>query len=252
MFQPTLPAHTAELQALSDFERNAHAHHGDTQAGHTLLSGLSPTLLQDLRRFDPHLGQGLDLLEVLAAALRHGRALQLYLELDYRVVPLAVRPLQRSVDSPLSLAQLLALRLPDLRVLRVEPAKPDGQTVGNPAQATGASPLGALLWELALRGARGTLLPEIAGPAAYRVSPGADLQALGMSGSLATAVERLRRDITPLRELASWPGFDHDRATRVLNGLYLQAALIVSRSHPAALGRIPRIGRTARPPQGRA
>jgi hypothetical protein len=38
-----------------------------------------------------------------------------------------------------------------------------------------------------------------------------------------------------LREIAAWPGFDPDRAQRLLNGLYLQAALMISRTHPGAI-----------------
>jgi hypothetical protein len=250
MLTVTLPpelAHPAEaadsggLQRLSEFERQSPPQAGDAHAGHTRLAGLNPSVLQDLQgsdagaRAEAGAGtrngriEGLDLMEVLAAALRHNRALQLHLELDYRVIPLAVWPQARVVQSPLDGAQLLNLRLPDLHVLLVEPAR----TVP-PAGGTVASPLGVLLWELALRGARGTLLAPISGPAAYRVAPGVDLQALGLSGTLAAAVERLRHTGTPLRDIAGWPGFDHDRACRLLNGLYLQAALIVSRSHPAA------------------
>ncbi|MBC7938466.1 MAG: hypothetical protein H7Z19_01670, partial [Chitinophagaceae bacterium] len=57
---------------------------------------------------------------------------------------------------------------------------------------------------------------------------------LGLSGTLAAAVTRLRRENANLRDLSNWPGFDRSRATRMLNGLYLQAALMVSRTHPAA------------------
>ena len=46
---------------------------------------------------------------------------------------------------------------------------------------------------------------------------------------------QLRREPAPLREIATWPGFDADRAARLLNGLYLHAALIVTRSHPGAI-----------------
>jgi hypothetical protein len=247
MFQATLPAGTAEpaeaaegadsggLQRLSEFERQSPAQTGDVHAGHTRLASLNPSLLQDLQGADPGAdapggrSRGLDLMEVLAAALRHNRALQLHLELDYRVVPLAVWPQARVVQSPLHGEQLLALRLPDLRVLLVEPAR-----TAPPASGTVPSPLNVLLWELALRGARGTLLAPVAGTAAYRVAPGVDLQPLALSGTLAAAVERLRHTSTPLRDIAGWPGFDHDRAARLLNGLYLQAALIVSRTHPAA------------------
>jgi hypothetical protein len=47
-------------------------------------------------------------------------------------------------------------------------------------------------------------------------------------------VARLKRDTTNLREMAQWPGFDPERAMRLLNGLYLQGGLMVSRTHPAA------------------
>ena len=46
---------------------------------------------------------------------------------------------------------------------------------------------------------------------------------------------RLRREVASLREVASWPGMGRERATRLLNALYLQAGLIVSRSHPDAM-----------------
>jgi hypothetical protein len=89
---------------------------------------------------------------------------------------------------------------------------------------------------LALRGSREALLPEIAGVAAYRVTPGVDLKSLDLAGSLGAAVARLRQQATPLREIAGWPGFDRGRASRLLNGLYLQSALMVTRTHPSAIG----------------
>jgi hypothetical protein len=247
MFQVTLPAELADPanplepagsggeQRLSEFERQTPAQGGDVHAGHTRLAGLNPSLLQDLQTGDPLTvtrpgrSPGLNLMAVLAAALRHNRALQLHLELDHRVIPLAVWPQARVVQSPLGLGALLDLRLPDLRVLLVAPAR-----TAPPASGTVPSPLDVLLWELALRGPLGTLLAPLAGPAAYRVSPGADLHALALSGTLAAAVEKLRQANAPLRDIAGWPGFDPDRAQRLLNGLYLQAALIVSRSAPAA------------------
>jgi hypothetical protein len=94
-----------------------------------------------------------------------------------------------------------------------------------------------MLWELALHGARGALLPEIDEPATYRVTPGVNLELLAPTSPLAAAVQRLQGTTTPLREIASWPGFDRDRAVRLLNALYLQSALIVTRSHP---GHVPR------------
>lgn len=210
----------------------------EAAAGATRLAALTPSLLQDLLRFERahRPGDGLDLLEVLAAALRHGRALRLHLQLDYRVLPITVLAAERRVLGPRALRKAVELRLPDLRVLRVEPAESDPQAHAQEAAPDAASlPLAPLMWELALRGTRAALLPEIAGVAAYRVVPGADLSGLALAGTLAAAVARLRRQSTGLAEIAGWPGFDLDRAGRLLNGLYLHSALMISRSHPNAL-----------------
>lgn len=201
----------------------------DTGRGATQLNSLTSSLLQDLMRFEPATGKGLELLEVLAAAMRHGRALRVFLQHGFQVVPISVFPQPRRVHTPLRLQQFLDLRLPELRVLQVQTEKlpPDE------APGYGGS-LGLLLWELALRGSRESLLPEIAGHAAYRIAPGSNFEELSLSGSLGSAVTRLHEEATTLRDIATWPGFDRDRATRLLNALYLQAALIVSRSTPAA------------------
>ena len=201
----------------------------DSGRGATQLNSLSSSLLQDLLRFEPASGKGLELLEVLAAAMRHGRALRVFLQHGFQVVPISVFPQARRVNAPMRLQQFLDLRLPELRVLQVQTEKlPADEAPGH------SGSLSLLLWELALRGSRETLLPEIAGHAAYRIATGSNFAELNLSGSLASAVTRLHEDATPVREIASWPGFDHDRATRLLNALYLQAALIVSRSTPAA------------------
>jgi hypothetical protein len=47
-------------------------------------------------------------------------------------------------------------------------------------------------------------------------------------------VQRLQREAASLDDIARWPGLNRERATRLLNGVYLQAGLIVSRAHPAA------------------
>ena len=242
MFQPLGPADVAGLMQVSEFQRLHAAEALDSHTGCTRLSALDPTLTQDLMRFDrgPESSEGLDLLEVMAAALRHGRALLVHLHLGYRVFPLAIWPYERTLQAPVALERLLALRLPDLRVLRVEPAP------GKAADETLAAafdpplihraPLNPLLWELALRGAREALLPEIDGAVAYRVAPGTDFGDLELEGSLAEGVARLKHRTTLLRDMARWPGFDLGRATRMLNGLYLQAALMISRAHPGAVG----------------
>jgi len=244
LFESTLPLGAPDLMRASAFQRYLDeevVRAGDAEAtgSGTLLSSLSPSLMQDLQRFDHggRSGVGLEVLEVMAACVRHGRDLLVQLQNEDRVVPLTLFPTQRQVHCPVPMLQFLQTRLTELRVLHVEPAvlRPHGDRdralVGD---AEHYAPLGPLLWELALRGAREELLPEISGMAAYRIVPGVELQGLALAGSMANAVQRLKRATTNLREIAEWPGFDRTRATRLLNALYLQAGLMVTRTHPAA------------------
>lgn len=237
MFQSTLPLGAPELMRVSGFQRYLDEAASTRSGGaSTRLSSLNPSLMRDLLRFEQG-GAGGELLEVLAASLRHGRDLLIHLAHHAQVLPLTLFPSEQLAHCPLPPAQLLDLKLNDLLVLSVEPAllaPPAACGRALVADAALCGPLGPLSWELALRGARDTLLPELAGTAAYRVAPGADLRRLALSGSLAAAVARLRRSTTNLRDIARWPGFDRERAMRMLNGLYLQAALMVSRTHPAA------------------
>ena len=206
-------------------------------------------MLQDLQRFEKPLGSGcLEVLEVMAAAVRHGRALRLLLEHEGLVLPLTVKPQERLVHAPLALAQWSLLRWSTLKVLQVEPAAAAETAALTQEAPLGVmqqqaplgvmqqqAPLGLVLWALALEGSRADLLPEIAGPVAYRIVPGTDLSGLDLAGLLASAVTRLQRQTTTLGELSQWPGFDRERATRLLNGLYLQAGLMITRTRPAAI-----------------
>jgi hypothetical protein len=245
MFETTLPPDaTTDLMRLSGFLRSldeaplAGAVAPPPAEGSAWLSTLSPSLRHDLQRFEQG-GRVSELLEVLAASRRHRRALLVHLGLDEHVLAMTVFPDAQQVHCSLPIVHLLGARLAALVVLHVEPAlqRPPAADGGgvSPADAR-VAPLGTFAWALALRGARETLLPELAGPVAYRVTPAADLRALDLRGSVSATVERLRRRSASLREIASWPGFDRGRATRLINGLYLQAALIVSRAHPAASG----------------
>lgn len=248
MAPASVPPDPAALLRLSEFEREqgqSDAGADITEAGGTRLSALNPSLTSDLMRFggSPGPGQGLDMLEVMAASLRHGQAVLVHLQIDWRVLPLTLLPATRQVLMGLPLAVFVQWPLQSLRVRRVASA-PRAHAVASAAIAPSASgeapgawlePLAPLAWELALRGARATLLPEVGGVAAYRVAPAADLHVLQLRGSLAAAVARLRERTAPLREIARWPGLDRERAMRLLNGLYLQSALIVTRTHPSAL-----------------
>ena len=244
MFQTTQP-HGGQPQPqrrVGDLPRIV-ARHGtrrNSDAGTTHLASLNPSLMQDLQRFaaDHRPGDGLDLLEVLAASLRHNSVLQLHLQdNEHSVLEMTVLPAHRRVRCHLPTAPWQALGLLTLRVLRVASLANDSSEADAANSEAAGTPydLGPLLWHLALHGARGELLPEIAGVATYRVTPGASLDVAEPVGALAEAVQRLQGQTTPLREIASWPGFDRDRAARLLNALYLQSALIVTRSHPGAL-----------------
>lgn len=236
VFESTLPDGAPNLMRVSGFRRYLHASTAAEPRDRpsVRLSSLSPSLLADLLRFERG-GAGSELLEVLAASRRHARSLLIHLEVDAHVLPLTVFPAEQLAHCPMPVGELLASRLNALTVMHVEPAllHPPGPR-SPPGDGARFMPLAPLSWALALRGARDTLLPELSASAAYRLQPGADLRPLGLGGALAAGVARLRRETTNLREMALWPGFDAERARRLLNGLYLQAALIVSRTHPAA------------------
>jgi hypothetical protein len=239
MFETTIPFGEPELMRVSAFQRYLDDLAGVASAGPPSRPGaLSVSLMADLRRVEGD-GRRTDVLEVLAACIRHTQRVMIHLQSADKVLPITVFALERLVHCPLDMHTFLASRLSELRVLHVEPAllRPPGDPETSlVADLRLYHPLSPMLWELALRGARDELLPEIAGPAAYRVAPAVDLQGLALSGSLRSVVERLRRQTTGLRELASWPGLDKVRASRLLNALYLQAGLIVTRSHPVATG----------------
>lgn len=236
-FESTLPMGAAELMRASAFRRQVELERDTTDNRITTrLSALDPSLHQDLLRFEGK-GRQSELLEVLAGAVRHASAVTVHLQLRVHVLALTVFPVHRLVHCVLPMSQFFDLQLTDLEVLRVEKATmpvPDLPTLAQSAVQAHYAPLGKLLWELSLRGARDELLPEIAGQAAYRITPTMDLSILDLTGSLASACEKLKRQTTSLREIAEWPGFDRTRAMRMLNGLYLQAGLMVSRTHPAA------------------
>jgi hypothetical protein len=232
-FESTLPLGAPELMRVSAFKRYLDElpppDDSDPQR-------LPPSLLQDLRRFVEH-GRHTEPLEVLAASMRHLRNIVMHLQDGERVLPLTLFPRHRLAHCPLPLHELLQLRLQALQVLHVEPAvlRPPGDPQRGLVKALHLyHPLPLLSWEFALRGAREQLLPEIAGYAAYRASAVLDLRSLPIPPQLRHCVRRLQRETTNLRQLAEWPGLDRHLAARLLNALYLQAGLIVSRSHPAA------------------
>lgn len=240
MFESTIPFGEPELMRASAYKLYLKELEADAaESGvSSRISSLSPSLRADLYRFEADGGTS-EVLEVVAACVRHAKRVTIHLQYDERVVPLTVFPEERLVHSPLAVHQLLADPL-SLRVLHVEPAilqPPGNEASGLVGEPRLHSPLAPLLWELAMRGGRSELLPEIAGPAVYRVTPGLELSTLPVSGDtpMLAAIYRLRRESASLREISEWAGFDREKAARLLNALYLQAGLMVSRSHPDAI-----------------
>ena len=239
LFDSTIPFGEPELMRASSYRRYLdELDRRPMLAGAaTRLSQLSPSLQADLLRFEER-GSGSEAIEVMAACLRHAASLTIHLQCGDRVVPLTVFTPQRLVHCPMAMSELVERHLAGVQVMHVEPTPL--RPPGDPQRAwVGAShlyhPLTPLLWELAMRGPRGDLLPEIGGPAVYRVAPVLESAELPLPDVLKAAIERLRAQPASLAEIASWPALDRERASRLLNGLYLLAGLIVSRSHPDAV-----------------
>ncbi len=197
---------------------------------------LPTTLLADLRRLGSEVEAG-DALEVVAACMRHREAALLCLRHESVVWPVTLFPMQELYHSPRSMELATPDGLATLAVLSTEPpgVRAPGHWMHERVGHVGHyRPLAPLLWQLALAGPRRTLLSEIAGSAVYRFVAHR-LEGVAMpGGAIGSAMERLRHGAAPLRQIAAWPGMSEERASRMLNALYLVSALMVSRSHPAA------------------
>lgn len=248
-FASTLPLDMAELDRLSAFEEWLEGRR--TAAGGTGQGAeLSASLWQDLWCPTPTrgwarpaaadasgpAGHWRDVVEVLAASLRHAQALTLHLGGGPHVVPLTLYPQQRLVRCPLDPLRLGGMGWAQLRVLHVEPALIRAPQPGALPVAgwPPCRPLGPLSWLLAMRGPRRTVLPELAGSLAFRRVSGLPLHTPGLDDATAAALERLGQEAASARTIASWPGMGAQQAARLVNALYLLGALIVSRTHPAA------------------
>lgn len=226
----------SNLWRISAFER---FHQQRDTSGFVRLDGptlLPTTLLADLGR----LGNGPlagDALEVVAACIRHHEPALLYLQHDGLVWPVTLFPRQLLYHSPRDLTLASRAGLPTLRLLSAEPpgVRPPGHSMHERvAVPEHYRPLIPLLWSLALKGPRKTLLSEISGTAAYRLAASSSAQDFLAPGALGSAVERLRHESVSLREIAEWPGLSLERAIRLLNALYLSSSLMIIRTHPSA------------------
>jgi len=196
---------------------------------------LPTTMLADLRQLESR-REGGDVLEILAAAMRHRQSALICLQYEELAWPVTAFPTELVYHSPRDMSTARPDSLASVRVLSCDAPgmRPPGhwmhERVGRMEHY---HPLKPLLWNLALSGPRSELLSEIAGPAAYRVTLSREDRLLA-PGALGPAADRLRTESAPLREIARWLGMSTDRASRLLNALYLTSALMVLRSHPAA------------------
>jgi len=119
MDEPTVPFGEPELWRVSAFQRAL-----ENATDSSRYNSLSPSLLADLQRFE-HDNGGAEVLEVLAACLRHSNDLALHLDRDGHVLPITVFPRQHLFHTPLPLDQLYATRFDSVRLLQVERASLD-------------------------------------------------------------------------------------------------------------------------------
>lgn len=187
-----------------------------------------------------HLEQGPlagDVLEVVAACIRHRESALVLLRLHGLVWPLTLFPRQDLAHLPRPLLPALAQGTRDLAIVAVEPpglrppGHPQHERIGDPA---GYQPLHPLAWGLALHGPRATLLGPLRGRLAFRLVADFPTEGIALAGALGPALRRLRTEVASLDGIARWPGMDLERAARLLNGVYLQGGLRLMHHHPAA------------------
>jgi hypothetical protein len=224
------------LWDVSEFERVRRESGGSGFVGLGRQTVLPTTLLADLRRIGSD-SRSADALEVVAACMRHRESALLCLQHESLVWPVTVFPMQGLYHSPRDMAQATPAGWAGLKLLGTEP--PGVRAPGHwmherVAHADHYRPLAPLLWRLALHGPRSALLAEIAGPAAYRFVASRLEDVPRPTGAIGSAMDRMRHESVSLRQIATWPGMSTERASRLLNALYLASALIVSRATPAA------------------
>lgn len=190
-------------------------------------SSLSPSLLQDLIRFSMQQGE-IELLHAVAASVRHGKPLSLSLQMGGAPLVASINPRLQIYRAPWNLCALLPSDLVELRLIRVEPESASVSPAANLRVHVG--PLRPLLWRLALFGPRQALLPEIAGSVRYRIAFGLSLAGLPVEPEWMPMLQRLRSMPSSLDDLLAGGAGKRVTACRLLNAVYLQSGLMISRA----------------------
>lgn len=197
------------------------ADEGASESG--VLSTLSGSLRQDLHRFIDSAMQA-DLLPVIAASVRHVRPVAMLVGLAGRSSALVIDPRSQTFLCDTDLSSLAAPDLGSLRLERVDA----GSQPRAPHGTLRPGPLAELLWRVALYGSTDELLPEIGGRAMYRAATSMRLPGAILSPEHLRVLARLTGTPASLAELQDLVA-DGAQVRRVLNALYLQGSLIVTR-----------------------
>lgn len=225
------------LWRISAFERALDTGMVTTTSGGPGSSTVPGSMLGELRHLqaDPTAD---DPLSAVAACMRHRRSLLLCFEQGACLWPVTLFPVEQVYHSPHDVAEVSALAaLSQIRLRSADPPTvraPAYQVLDDASAADKYRPLSSLLGALALYGPRADVLADIGGRAAYRLTPSGAANLAQLPGALGPAAQRLRREAASLRDIAGWPGMSVERASRLLNVLYLTGGLLVTRAHPSA------------------
>lgn len=186
-------------------------------------STLSGSLQTDISRFieEP---QSAELLPILAASMRHARCIAMVLAHEHDEVYLSIDPRTQSFESDVDLLDLPDAVFRQLRLRQLD----DGAPLSGAGCGLRVGRLGDLVWRAALAGSRADLLPEIAGRVMYRVPGRMPPPAMAGAAALHAMAARLNGPPATLAELQKLGSAE--LAQRLLNGLYLKSALIVTRA----------------------
>jgi hypothetical protein len=166
--------------------------------------------------------------------VRHGQSLAMLLKRGDSVLQASVFPTAQLYRCEVDLHALSPAELEQLRLVRIEAelAASPMEVEGAPMNPPRVAPLRPLLWLMAEYGARADLLPEIAGDVRYRLAPGFSTCDLPVEPSAIPLLRRLRTSTASFQDLSAWTVRGPARVCRLLNALYLQAALMVLRMSP--------------------